>query len=50
MEGFDATAILTAAVADLGETFTGVATPAIGLGIAVFGLMFGWSLVRRFVS
>lgn len=45
----DVTAIMTDAVGDLSTTFGAIAPVAIGLAIAVFGLHFGWNLVKSFV-
>lgn len=50
MESFDPVAILTTAIGDLGTTFAGVSAPALAIGVSVFGLFFGWNVVRRFVS
>lgn len=46
---FDPAGIIGTAVTSLEGVLTGVAGPAIGLGAAVLGLMFGWSLVQRFI-
>lgn len=43
-------AIMTGAITDLGAIFTAVATPAIAVAVGIFGLYFGWNIVRRFVS
>lgn len=45
----DPVAIMTDAVADLTATFGGVAPVAITLAVAVFGLHFGWGLVKGFI-
>jgi len=45
----DVSAIMTTAVGTLGTTFGDIAPIAIGLAISVFGLHFGWNLVKSFV-
>lgn len=45
----DPVTIMTTAVGDLSTTFGGVAPVAITLAVAVFGLQFGWHLVKKFV-
>ena len=47
---FDAITIITTAIATVGDTLTGVAGPAAGLGAGVLALFFGWRLVQRFIS
>lgn len=46
----DPVAILTSVVADLGDTLTGVAAPALGIGAAVLGIGFGWRFVKKFTK
>jgi len=45
----DPTAILTPIVAEIGDVVTAVAPLALGVGVGVFGLVFGWGLLQRFV-
>lgn len=42
--------IITEATADLSTQLTGVATVGLGVGVAIFALSKGWSLLRRFVG
>lgn len=46
----DAGEILKGAITQIQGIFETVAPVALGVGAAIFALMFGWVLVRRFVS
>lgn len=46
----DVEAILTPIVAQVGDVVTAIAPLALGVGVGIFGLTFGWNLLRRFVS
>ena len=45
----DASAILTPIVAQVGAVVTAIAPLALGVGVGVFGLHFGWGILQRFV-
>lgn len=46
----DPVAIITTATTSLGTNLSGVATVGLGVGVGIFALTKGWSLLRRFVG
>jgi len=46
----DPVAIITTATTDLGADLTGVATVGLAVGVGLFALNKGWSLLKRFVG
>jgi hypothetical protein len=46
---FDPTQIMADAAEALGGVLSSVAPVAVGLGIGVLGLFFGWHLLRSFI-
>jgi hypothetical protein len=46
----DPVAIITTATAGLLTNLGGVATIGLGVGVAIFALKKGWSLLKRFTS
>lgn len=46
---FDPTSVVSSAASALGGVLTSVAPVAIGLGVGVLGLFFGWHLLRSFI-
>jgi hypothetical protein len=46
---FDAIASVGTAIGELSATFGGVAPAVLTLAVAVYGLRFGWSLVKSFI-
>jgi hypothetical protein len=50
MDTFDPVQVITTATTALGTQLTGVAGIGLGVGVGIFALTKGWSLLRRFVS